>query len=238
MSPVWRALGTRRHADPSCDAHPHSVRKGWPPPGRGLFCLQTCPQETPRGCPKPLPAQCGPQRALPFFLHAVPPVTLRAACFPACKPLLPSLTVIWVPRPWPVMAGWHLLVPMSTRKLPSAPGPTHSVPQVGPVLLFLGGIPFVEDTRRALALLPAGHTCSHAGLVPMRTDPSAFLRSPPSQSVLPDSPRPVRALPGLLLRGLPALSLLGPPHCRCSLPSPRPPDPQQLPLLAGRLCLS
>jgi len=44
----------------------------------------------------------------------------------------------------------------------------------------------------------------------MRTDPSAFLRSPPSQSVLPDSPRPVRALPGLLLRGLQALARASP----------------------------
>lgn len=173
------------HADPSCDALPNNVRKGRPPPGRRLLCLPTCPQEmavVPQASPCTVRTAEGPS----LFLHAVPPVTLRATCSPSRKPLLLSLRVIWVPRPWSVMVGRHLLVPVSTRKLPSAPGPTRSAPR-----WVLHSHPQVESPCGGHPPRPGfatcRHTCSHVGLVPIRTDPSAraFLRSSPSHFVLP-----------------------------------------------------
>lgn len=76
------------------------------------------------------------------------------------------------------------------------------------------------------------HTCSHAGLIPMRTDPSAraFLRSPPSQFMLTPCPGLSALSLGFCSVASPSCpSLLGPPRCHRFLPSCRPPDPQQLP---------
>lgn len=238
MSCVWRTPGTHRHTDPSCDAHAHSVRKGQPPPGRGLLF-----PDLPTGDPTRLPqasactvrAAEGPS----VLVHAVPPVTLKAARFPARKPLLPSLRVTWVPRPWPVMAGWHLLVRTSTRKLPSAPGPTHSVPRVGPALIpgwnpLCGGYPPSASVATCRPHLLTRGTC------PREDRPlcSAFLWSPPSQPCSPPCP-------GLSTLSLGSCPVASQPCPFSGLPTAAalclPPDLLTAPLLpplAGRLCLS